>query len=173
MSRIKLPLVATIVALATATAVVAFAWALGAIGGGSGKPSPAAFPEGVFRYTLTRAEVLALDAALGADEVANSVGTFTWTLKSGTISLEQTGCDCTVTGVVGTYVADPASRRLRVVWSPTTRDGDPFCLAGDGSCEETVGWSYDGKALRITPLDGADRDDLVFWGGRKPWVRVA
>ena len=24
----------------------------------------------------------------------------------------------------------------------------------------------------ITPLDGAMRDDLIFWGDRKPWVKV-
>lgn len=170
----KLPLVAAGVAVAVAVAVVASAWAFGALSGDDTPVLPmkttAAFPEGVFRYSMARRDVLDLDATLPPAAVANSIGTFTWTLRDGAISLEQTACDCTVTGVVGSYTANVGSKRLTVRWRPTTRDGQPFCVGAE--CVETVGWSWDGRALHITPLEGADRRALIFWGDRKPWVRV-
>jgi hypothetical protein len=171
----KLPLVAIGVAVATAVAIVGTAWAFGLLDGEGSTASttvarPAGFPEGVFRYTMTRDDVLALDAALAPGDVANSVGTFTWTIRNGRISLDQTDCNCTVTGVVGRYTADVPAKQLTVHWNATTRDGQPFCVGT--TCVDTVGWSYDGKALHITPLDGLDRDDLIFWGDRKPWVKI-
>ena len=170
----KLPLVAIGVATATAVAIVGAAWALGDLSGGDSASATTAektaFPEGVFRYTMSRDDVLRLDAILPPAAVANSVGTFTWTIRAGTIALAQTDCRCTVTGVVGRYSVDVAGKQLTVHWRATTRDGQPFCK-GD-SCLDTVGWSFDGEALHITPLDGHDQDDLIFWGDRKPWVKV-
>ena len=119
---------------------------------------------------MTRKDVLALDATLAPGDVANSIGTFTWTIRNGTISLAQSDCKCTVTGVVGRYTADVAAKQLTVHWRATTRDGEPFCTAA--TCIDTVGWTYDGNALRITPLVGSNRDDLIFWGDRKPWVKI-
>lgn len=168
----KLPVIVGI-GIAVALAVVGVAWSLGALGGDekvaeapAGATALEAIPEGVYRYRLTKDDVLALVATLDPGLLEEAIGTFTWTLRDGTISLEQTDCQCSLGRVAGRYTATPS--QLTVQWPAKAENGEEFC---SGNCVETVDWRFDGKALHITPTS-PERLELVFWGGRRPWVKI-
>lgn len=170
------------VGLAAAAAVVGVAWATGALGDDPkaatppvtttevAVPSPApasdAFPQGVYRYRLTKADIIALDPTLPAVAVSDAVGTYTWTVRNGRIAFRQTDCDCSLTHNAGQYRLD--GKAVLVRWPTTWPDGTAFC--GE-NCIDKLGWSFDGKALHVTPAT-PDRYALIFYGARKPWVKV-
>jgi hypothetical protein len=160
---VKRPAIAA--GLVAVVAVTAFAvvWAAGGLGGDSAKAG-SAFPEGVYRYRLTKDEVRKV-AILPDKSLEDAVGTFTWTIRNGTISLVQTDCKCALPRVSSTYTA--ANHRLTVTW-PKKVNGVLFCEIG---CTDTVRWSFDGKMLRLAPLT-KDVFDFVFWGAGKPWEKV-
>src|SRR5262245_15357011 len=127
------------VVVATALVVVAVAGVLDG-GGGSG------FPEGVYRYRLTAQEVLRVAPAIPRKLLDDATGTFTWTIRDGTISLVQTDCKCTISRMKGRYSVDEDN--LRVTW-PKTVNGVAFCT---GTCTDRVRWDFDGKMLRFAPV---------------------
>jgi len=147
------------VAVLTAAVVV---WAGGVFdrGGGSG------FPEGVYRYRLSAAEVLRIAPAIPHELLGDATGTFTWTIRDGTISLVQTNCKCTISRISGRYTTD--EHDFTVTW-PKKVNGVDFC---SGPCTDHVRWRFDGKALRFEPVS-KDLDVAVFWGAGKPWVKVS
>jgi hypothetical protein len=124
------------------------------------------FPQGVYRYHLTKQDVLDVVPDIGPDYLADAVGTFTWTLRDGVITLAQTDCKCTIPGVRGSYTV--AGDRLTVRWPLKATNGVEFCT---GKCTETVRWRYDGKALHIEPISPQGYD-IVFWGAYKPWRHI-
>ena len=89
----------------------------------------------MYRYRLTKDDVLALDATLDPSLLEEAIGTFTWTLRDGTISLQQTDCQCSLGRVSGRYTATPS--QLTVHWPAKAENGDEFC---SGDCVETVDW---------------------------------
>jgi hypothetical protein len=169
---VKLPVIAVGVALVVAIAVVGGVWALGGLGDdepAATRTTPSAdesFPEGVFRYRLTKQEVLRLVPDMQPRLLKDAVGTFTWTIRDGTISLHQTDCDCTFDRISAPYTATPSL--LTVTWPSKAENGADFCT---GDCVETLSWTFDGKALRLTPLEATEYD-IVFWGARKPWAKI-
>jgi hypothetical protein len=144
----------------TAAAVV---WIAGGVGGG-GTKAGTGFPEGVYRYRLTKAEVQRV-AILPDKSLEDAVGTFTWTIRHGTISLVQTDCKCLLPRVSSRYTT--VGHRLTVTW-PRTVHGVLFCEIG---CTDTVRWSFDGKMLHFVPVS-KDVFDFVFWGLGKPWAKI-
>jgi hypothetical protein len=163
MHGVKRPAIAAgLVAVVAVTALVVV-WAAGGVGGGSAK-AESGFPEGVYRYRLTKAEVRKI-AILPDKSLADAVGTFTWTIRDGTISLVQTDCKCLLPRVSTTYTT--VDHRLTVKW-PKVVNGVVFC---EIDCTDTVRWSFDGKMLRFVPLS-KDVFDFVFWGAGKPWEKV-
>jgi hypothetical protein len=152
--------------LVAVVVVVAVGVIFGAGIGGS-KRSDGQFPEGVYRYRLTAKEVLQIAPSLPAQFLSAAIGTFTWTIRDGTISLAQTGCECSFSHVSGKYTI--AADRLTVRWPKLVEKGVDFC---SGDCTDTVRWSYDGAVLRLVPVSG-DPFDLVFWGAGKPWVEIS
>ena len=168
----KLAAVAAGVVVVVAVAIVGVVWAAGGLSEdpraarATSTPAAGAFPEGVFRYRLTKKEVLALVPTIEPRLLEDAVGTFTWTIRDGTISLEQTDCKCSFTRITAPYTA--TARHFTVHWPKKAANGVEFC---SGDCVETVGWSFDGKALHFTPLVTAGYD-VVFWGARKPWVKI-
>ncbi len=170
----KLPVVIVGVGVATAVAVVGIAWASGALD--KDEPAvtpvvtttdtPSVLPEGVYRYRLTKQDVRAVNAALTPDQVAEAVGTYTWTIRDGKISFRQTDCQCSLDRLVGRYNAD--ENVLVVQWPEKAPNGEAFC--GE-NCIDTLGWSFDGAALQLTPVEPS-REAILFWGGRKPWVKI-
>ncbi len=157
------------IVVVTAAAVIAAAWVVGRGGEASGDPSAttaSGLPEGVFRYRLTKQDVLRVMPDIGLRLLTDATGTFTWTLRDGRIFLVQSDCDCSFTRVTGRYTSD--GDRLTVHWPRRASNGVEFCSA---DCVETVAWAFDGEALRIDPL--TDRAyDVVFWGAEKPWRRI-
>jgi hypothetical protein len=165
------------VGLAAAAAVVGVAWAIGALGEDTRaavppvtttetSSAPATFPEGVYRYRLTKSDVVALDPTLQPDAVADVVGTYTWTIRDGKISFHQTDCQCALSRLSGQYRIN--DKVLLVHWPEKAPDGTTFC--GE-NCIDTLGWSFDGEALHLTPVVPS-RDVILFWGIRKPWVKI-
>ena len=150
-----------------AVAAVAVIVGAGIGGGGSSERSDGGFPQGVYRYRLTAKEVLRVTPGLPARFLKEAIGTFTWTIKDGTISLAQTGCQCSFAHVSGKYTV--AADRLTVRWPKLVANGVDFC---SGDCTDTVRWSSDGAVLRFVPVSG-DRFDAVFWGAGKPWVKIS
>lgn len=132
----------------------------------SANAAPPSFPQGVYRYHLTKQDVLDVVPDIGPDYLADAIGTFTWTLRDGAITLVQTDCTCTIPGVKGRYTV--TGDRLTVRWPPKATNGVEFCT---GKCTETVRWRYDGKALHIEPLTPLGYD-IVFWGAYKPWRQI-
>ncbi len=164
-------MVALGLAAAVAVSALAVVWGAGILGGNeAGKSGNAAessrFPEGVYRYRLGAPEVLRIVPGLERRFLDDAIGTFTWTIRDGTISLAQTGCTCSFPHVSGRYTV--AADRLTVRWPKLVSKGVEFCT---GDCTDTVHWSFDGKALRLNPLLG-DRYDRVFWGAGKAWVKI-
>jgi hypothetical protein len=165
------------VGLAAAVAVVGIAWATGALSGDdndgappavttTATPVPGVLPEGVYRYQLTKRDVLALDSTLTPKQLGDATGTFTWTIRDGRISLHQTDCQCSLTRVSGAYTAK--AKVILVHWPEKAPNGTTFC---QGECIDTLGWSFDGEALSLTPVV-PDRQAIIFWGARKPWLKV-
>ena len=139
-----------------------------------GEPAPpggptsgaAPFPEGVFRYRLSRREVLRVVPDIAPRYLADAVGTFTWTLRNGVISFRQTGCVCSIPSAAGHYTI--AGDRLTVRWPPLASNGAEFCSV---DCVETVRWTFDGTALHIHPVSRKGLD-VVFWGADQPWRQI-
>lgn len=170
--------------LALAAAGVVVAVALGTVGivwatGGFDESEPVetartatstatgdAFPEGVYRYRLTKAEVLEIVPRIEKGLLEDAVGTFTWTIRDGRISLHQTDCNCSFHRISAPYTATDSLVTVR--WPARAPNGVEFCTS---DCVETVAWRFDGKALHILPLADAAYD-LVFWGAHKPWVKI-
>jgi len=157
--------VAIAVALVAVVAVTALlvVWVGGGFGG-SGKKAQSGFPEGVYRYSLTKAEVRRI-APLPDKLLDDAVGTFTWTIRDGRISLDQTDCKCVFPRLSSRYTA--VDHRLTVTW-PRKINGMVFC---EGGCTYVVRWSFDGKMLRIVPIP-ADLTNFIFWGAGKPWQKI-
>jgi hypothetical protein len=163
-------LLAAIVAVVAATAV-AVVVAAQLVGGDEGPTAIAsshsgAFPEGVFRYRVRKDDVIGVVPDISPAYLADAVGTFTWTVRDGVITLVQTDCACSIPEVSGRYTV--AGDRLTVSWPERAANGREFCT---GDCVETVRWSYDGAALHVTPLQ-ADGYSVVFWGAGTPWRKV-
>jgi hypothetical protein len=157
---------AGLVAVIAVTAVVVV-WVAGGLGGSSAKRGTGTgFPEGVYRYRLTKAEVRRV-AILPDKSLEDAVGTFTWTIRKGTISLVQTDCKCTLPRVSSTYTLG-GNHQLTVTWPHRAVNGVVLC---EVNCTDTVKWSFDGKMLRFRPL-GRDMLKFVFWGAGKPWVKI-
>lgn len=128
-------------------------------------PSKKAFPaRGVFRYTLSKAEILRITPGMDDAHMKETVGTYTWTFSPGRLSLVQTGCDCSYASShwKGRYTL--AGDRFNVTWLMDKK------LCGT-QCRQTARWTYDGKALRFFALT-SDPYDIVNWGAGKPWVRI-
>jgi hypothetical protein len=166
------------VGLAAAVAVVGIAWASGALSEdkkveaqpvttAETTPTPEVFPQGVYRYRLTKSDVIALDSTLKPEQVTDAVGTYTWTIHNGKISFHQTDCQCSLARLSGQYQIN--GKVLLAHWPQKAPDGTPFC--GE-NCIDTLGWSFDGKALRLTPVVPS-RELILFWGVRKPWVKIS
>ena len=173
----KLPVVMVGVGLAAAAAVVGVAWSAGALSGDeeggvppitatTASPTSEVLPEGVYRYHLTKQDVLALDSTLKPKQLADATGTFTWTIRNGKISLHQTDCQCALTRVSGAYTTK--AKVILVHWPEKAPNGTTFC---QGDCVDTLGWTFDGEALHLTPVV-PDRYAIIFWGARKPWLKV-
>ncbi len=160
--------------IAAVVAVTAAGVIVGArvVGGGETAPADASattadgFPQGVFRYRLSKEDVLRVAPQIEPRYLEDAIGTFTWTLRDGVISLVQTDCDCSFTRVDGRYAIE--GDRLTVYWPRRASNGVEFCAS---DCVETVKWAFDGKALRIDPLSERTYD-VVFWGVDKPWRQI-
>jgi hypothetical protein len=174
MAAMRLAVIAGGVVAAVALAVVGIAWSTGVFDAGEAEPAQAAtsspptgtFPEGVYRYRLTKPEVRALVPTIEPALLEDAVGTFTWTIRNGTISLHQTDCSCSFTRISAPYRA--TARLFTVYWPKRADNGVEFCA---NDCVETVAWKFDGRALHFMPLATAGYD-LVFWGAHKPWVKI-
>ncbi len=165
----RLVVVAAGVVVAAAVATVGVVWATGGLSKdkqAAPVTSASSFPEGVFRYHLTKRDVLNLVPTIEPRLLEDAVGTFTWTIRDGTISLRQTDCKCSFTRVSAPYTN--TARLFTVHWPKQAANGVEFCAS---DCVETVGWTFDGQALYFTPLATAGYD-LVFWGANKPWVKI-
>jgi hypothetical protein len=155
-----------------ALSALAVVWAAGVGGGDDHEKSPratasaGAFPEGVYRYRLNAHDVLQIVPGLEQRFLKDAVGTFTWTIRDGTMSLSQTSCTCSFPRVTGSYTVD--ANRLIVHWPKLVSNGVAFCT---GDCTDTVRWGFDGKSLRLEPISG-DRYDIVFWGAGKAWLKI-
>jgi len=163
MHGVKRPAIAAGLVAVVAVAALAVVWAAGGLGGSSEK-AKSGFPEGVYRYRLTKPEVRKV-AILPDKSLEDAVGTFTWTIRDGTISLVQTDCKCTLPRVSSTYTT--VGHRLTVTWPPKV-NGVAFC---EVKCTDTLRWSFDGKLLRLVPLS-KDVIKFVFWGAGKPWEKI-
>jgi hypothetical protein len=161
----KLAVIAAGAAAAAAGVLVAVVWLAGGLGGASA-PTPGVLPEGVFRYHLTEQEVLRYVPTIEQRLLKDAVGTFTWTIRDGTLSLHQTDCECTFTRVSAPYEA--TDKLVTVHWPARAENGVEFCAS---DCVEQVRWSFDGEALHMLPLATAGYD-FVFWGARKPWIKI-
>ena len=165
----KMPLVAAGVVAVVAAVVVATVWASGGLSEdepGTPDIATATFPEGVFRYRLSEQDVLRVLPTIDPGYLRDAVGTFTWTIRDGTISLYQTDCQCTFHRVAAPYSTN--GDLITVRWPKLAANGAEFCAS---DCVETVRWTFDGEALRFIPREGVGYD-LVFWGARKPWVKI-
>lgn len=165
----RLALAAAAVVLAVAAATVGVVWATGGLDDGDSPEVAAAgtsIPEGVYRYRMTRAEVLKLVPTIEPALLEDAVGTFTWTIRDGRLSLHQTGCKCSFHRISAPFTATDAL--LTVRWPEKAPNGVEFC---SGGCVETVAWRFDGGELFMTPLADAGYD-LAFWGAHKPWVKI-
>jgi hypothetical protein len=150
----------------TALVVIVVARVVGSDSPGEATAAAGTFPQGVYRYRLSKQDVMKVVSDISPAALADSIGTFTWTLRDGVITLVQTNCKCTIPGVKGHYEA--TAGRLTVRWPHYATNGVEFCAS---DCVETVRWTYDGAALHIEPLTPAPLD-LVFWGANKPWQRI-
>lgn len=155
------PLIAAGLVAVIAVTAVAVVWGAGLLGG----DDDGGFPEGVYQYRVTDRDVLDVVPGLRPEFLKDTVGTFTWTVRDGKISLVQTDCACSFPRVSSTYTV--AGDRLTVTW-PKVVGSREFCSQG---CTDTVRWDFDGKVLHVVPL-GKDKYDVVFWGARKSWVKV-
>ena len=156
----KRPLiVAGLVAVIAGTAL-AVVFGAGLVGGGS-----SGFPEGVYQYRLTDSDVTAVVPGLKPQFLKDAVGTFTWTVRDGKISLTQTDCACTFPHVSSTYAI--SGNHLTVTW-PRLVGKRVFCSQG---CTDRVRWHLSGNVLHVAAL-GNDKYDAVFWGAGKPWVKI-
>jgi hypothetical protein len=162
-ASVKRPVMAVALVAVVAVTALAIVWAAGGFGGSPARTG-AEFPEGVYRYRLTKPEVRRI-AILPDKSLDDAVGTFTWTIRDGTISLVQTNCKCAIPRVSSTYTT--TGHRLTVTW-PKTVNGVAFCEVG---CTDIVRWSFDGTMLRFVPLS-KDMFDVVFWGAGKPWAKI-
>lgn len=166
----RLALAATVVVAVVAAATVGVVWATGGLDGGEPAEAAAAtgtsIPEGTYRYRMTKAEVRKLVPSIEPALLEDAVGTFTWTIRDGRLSLHQTDCNCSFHRISAPFTATDAL--LTVRWPEKAPNGGEFC---SGGCTETVAWRYDDGALFITPLADAGYD-LVFWGAHKPWRKI-
>jgi len=160
----KRPVIAAGLVAVVAVTAAAVVWVAGGFGGSSAAKAGTTLPEGVYRYRLTKPEVRRI-AILPDKSLDDAVGTFTWTIRDGTISLVQTNCRCAIPRVSARYTTN--SDRLTVTW-PKAVNGVPFCEIG---CTDTVRWTFDGTMLRLVPLSN-DVFDRVFWGLGKPWAKI-
>jgi hypothetical protein len=165
----KLPMLAAGFAALVAVVTVAVVWAAGGLS--EDEPAPpgiatAQFPEGVYRYRLNEQDVLRVLANIEPRYLKDAVGTFTWTIRDGTISLYQTDCDCSFHRVSAPYETN--GDLITVRWPKLAANGAEFCAS---DCVETVRWTFEGNALRFVPTSGRAYD-LVFWGARKPWIKI-
>ena len=160
----KLVAVAVVVAVSVAAGVVGAVWATGGLDPQARQAG--VFPEGVYRYHLTKKEVLEQLPTIEPHLLEDAVGTFTWTIRDGKISLHQTDCRCSFTDVSAPYEA--TAQLFTVRWPTRAANGAAFCSDG---CVETVAWRFDGQALHITTAADAG-NDFVFWGAAKPWVKI-
>jgi hypothetical protein len=120
------------------------------------------FPEGIFRYTVVKADILHLVPAATPNQIQGMKGTFTWTFRNGTVTMAQVGggWGYADTHWRGRYVVRPG--RLVIRWSAC-----PGCPS-----VETVLWRWDGKMLHLA-ADAAHQDagSTLVWNV-KPWVKI-
>ena len=99
------------------------------------------FPDGVYRDTITKADVLRVVPGATARLVQLDKGTFTWTFRKGNLKMMQIGggdANYASSHWKGTYTITP--KLLIIRWSVCEYGCPPI---------ERVFWSFDGKALQL------------------------
>lgn len=125
----------------------------------AGPGRPGSLPQGVYRYTLTEAEL----RAAGYDEsgARENAGVWTWTLRAGSWTLKQepVHANVTVTSCEGWYDV----RNDTVTFDATTYEGR--CVPPDW----TARWSSSGDGVRWSEVSVADFAPPF---ATKPWQRI-
>lgn len=119
------------------------------------------FPQGVYRFSMNRADILRALPTASEHWIRNVLGIFTWTFKDGTVTMHQQANPYPgITGDwLGTYTV--VGNLFTVRWSEC--EGCPLV--------EKVRWSFDGKALHMHKASSLP-GDILAWNVKKPWVKI-
>ena len=119
-------------------------------------------PDGVYRDTITKADILRRIPNASAQLIQLDRGTFTWTFRKGTLKMVQVGggdSNYASSHWKGTYTTTPALLTIR--WSVCEYGCPPI---------ERVFWSFDGKALQLRATT-RDPETVLLWN-TKPFVKI-
>jgi hypothetical protein len=117
-------------------------------------------PDGVYRYTITRRDIVRVLPHAPEQLIRNNAGVVTWRFSHGTLTWRQQPQYPTNSGTYGKGLY--------------TASGDPFVVRWS-ICEgcppvETIHWRWDGRLLRLHK-NTRDQGDILFWN-LKPLVKI-
>jgi hypothetical protein len=115
-------------------------------------PSAASPPDGIYRNTITRQDILKAFPSASEDLVRNNVGVFTWRFSHGTLSWRQQPRYTTPSVLFGKGRYTVNANVLVVRWS----------ICGGCPSIERIRWTWDGRKLRLHK-NTTDPGDVVFW----------
>ena len=117
------------------------------------------FPEGVYRFSMNRTDILQALPTATQHWIRNVLGVFTWTFANGLVTMHQQADYPPDTFWKGRYTV--RGNLFIVHWSPC--QGCPPV--------EKVRWAFDGKALHMHK-DSHFPGDILTWNVKKPWVKI-
>jgi hypothetical protein len=133
----------------------------GSLVGCSGSAKAEAFPDGVYRQTITRQDILAALPHVSEQLIRNNAGTMTYRFSHGRITWRQRPQYPTNSGTRGAGTYRVKGDVFVVRWS--TCMGCPPV--------ETIRWKWDGRLLRLHK-NTEDEGDILVWNV-KPLVKIA
>jgi TRAP-type C4-dicarboxylate transport system substrate-binding protein len=133
---------------------------------GTAATSPSTFPEGIYRFRITHADILRVWPDADATALRAFPGTMTYTFRRGIFNAVGGG-----SGIPGCHRGDGkytvSGNTLTVIW--TNFHGCRLWPAP--SPPVRLRWRYDGSALHFHILGTAEPDDVVTWEA-KPFIRI-
>ena len=121
---------------------------------------PSSFPDGVYRQTITRKDIVRALPRVSEQLIRNNAGVTAYRFSHRTITWRQQPRYPTSSGTSGAGTYRVSGGVLVVHWS--TCSGCPPV--------ETIHWKWDGKLLRLHK-NTVDESDIIVWNV-KPLVKI-
>lgn len=122
--------------------------------------APPAFPDGVYRQTITRQDIVGAFPQVGEDLIRNNAGVITYRFSHRTITWRQQPRYAISSNTSGKGTYRVSGEVIVVHWSS----------CGGCPADETIHWKWDGKLLRLHK-NTTDQGDIIIWN-LEPLVKI-